>query len=211
MVDNTPDHTSATETPLGGSEVCFVLFDLGGVLVEVDEQLSRARWVDLGYPEDRYDAAFYGSHAKPGGDLGDHSPEGMRCLVEALAGSPVSPEALIDIWGAHVSWRAGVRELLSRLTVPYGVLSTIDPIHAAVLGPLPGAHPILYSCDMGLMKPSLAAFRMAAEACPCPVESVLYVDDRAENVSAALRVGFDAHQVDQLRDVVSALRSVLRP
>jgi len=209
MVDNTPDPSSATETPIGGSEVRFVLFDLGGVLVDVDEQLSRARWVELGYEADRYDAAFYHSHAKPGGDLGDHSPEGMRRLVEALAGAPVSPETLIDVWGAHVSWRSGVLDLLGRLTVPYGVLSTIDPIHAAVLGPLPGADPILYSCEMGLVKPSLAAFRAAAEACPCPPEEILYVDDRPENVAAARRVGFDAHQVSQLSQVEMALNEVL--
>lgn len=209
MVDNTQDHTSATETPIGGSEVCFVLFDLGGVLVDVDERLSRARWVDLGYAEGRYDAAFYGSHAKPGGDLGDHSPEGMRRLVEALAGAPVTPEGLIDIWTAQVAWRPWTRDLLGRLQVPYGVLSTIDPIHAAALGPLPGASPVLYSCEMGVVKPARRAFEIAAEACPCAPEQIRYVDDRSENVAAALEVGFDARLVSDRPSIESALQGVL--
>ena len=209
MVDNTPDPSSATETPFGGSEVEFVLFDLGGVLVDVDEELSRARWIELGYPADRYEAAFYDSHAKPGGDLGDHSPEGMRRLVEALAGSPVPPEALIDIWTAQLAWRPWVRDLLARLQVPYGVLSTIDPIHAAALGPLPGASPILYSCEMGVVKPSRVAFLMAAEACPCEPSRIRYVDDRSENIAAALAVGFDARQVSDRESVEAALEGAL--
>lgn len=211
MVDNTPDPTSATETPLGGSEVRFVLFDLGGVLVDVDEELSRARWVELGYAADRYEAAFYQSHAKPGGDLGDHSPEGMRRLVEALAGAPVPPEALLDVWTAQVAWRPWVRDLLARLRVPYGVLSTIDPIHAAALGPLPGASPILYSCEMGVVKPSRLAFEMAAEACPTEPSWIRYVDDRSENVAAALAVGLDARQVSDRESVEAALQGALTP
>jgi len=178
--------------------------------VDVDEDLSRARWVEHGYAAGRYDAAFYTSHAKPGGDLGDHDAEGMRRLVEALAGAPVSPEALLDIWTAQVAWRPWVRDVLSRLVVPYGVLSTIDPIHAAVLGPLPGADPILYSYEMGVTKPAKEAFERAALATPCEPAHVLYVDDRQENVAAGARVGFRAHRVDHQDDLEVALAPALR-
>lgn len=205
MVDSTADPPPAIQGSNTPGSAAFVLFDVGGVLVDVDESLARSRWVELGYDEDRFAPAFHDSDAKVGGDLGDHDAEGMRHLVEIVAGSPVSRDAIVDIWGAMVAWRDWVPDVLGRLTVPYGVLSTIDPIHAGVLGDLPGASPVVYSFRLGLAKPDPRAFAFALARCPVAAAEVRYLDDRQENVDAATKLGMQAILVSDRASVEAAL------
>ena len=189
--------------------MAFVLFDLGGVLVDVEVQRAKDAWVKAGHDVKHFDAAFYESGAKAMGDLGHLDQEGMRARVEQSASGQVSHDALVSIWGAGVSWRPWVSVVLSRLRVPYGVLSTIDPIHALALGPLPGANPIVYSCDIGAVKPDPRAFDIAASRCPVPAAQVRYVDDLADNVIAARAAGFWAYQVRDQQTLLRALADVL--
>ncbi|MGB0589298.1 MAG: HAD-IA family hydrolase [Myxococcota bacterium] len=186
-----------------------MLFDLGGVLADVDVARAERKWADAGYPPDRFNAAIYDSGAKPLGDLGQVDDEGMRQRVDQSIGPSVSLESLHEIWGAVVSWRPWVQGLLEEVLLPYGVLSTIDPVHAAALGPLPGASPIVYSCDIGAVKPDPAAFSAAALRCPVPPGQVRYVDDLPENVRAAREAGFHAYQVTDQATLRAALADVL--
>lgn len=191
------------------SPAAFVLFDIGGVLVDVARDRAARRWVELGFEASRFEAAFEGSGAKRDGDLGRLDVEGMRARVEAGAGAPVSRTALLDVWGAMVTWRPWVTGLVGRLAVPYGVLSTIDPVHAEVLGPLPGADPVVYSCDIGAVKPASRAFEVAIARSPAPARRIRYVDDRAENVEAGAAAGLQAVRVHDRATLQAALADVL--
>jgi glucose-1-phosphatase len=194
---------------VGTENVTFVLFDLGGVLVDVDQARAERAWREAGHAPHDFHAAIYESGAKPLGDLGELDAEGMRARVDAAVPGLVSLEALHAIWGAVVSWRPWVGEVVGRLTVPFGVLSTIDPIHQAALGPLAGAEPILYSCEIGAVKPDPRAFAEAVERCPVPPAQVRYVDDLPENVAAARSAGFDAHRVTNRAQLLEALDGLL--
>jgi HAD superfamily hydrolase (TIGR01509 family) len=208
-LDNTADLAPPPRALLEGQNVTFVLFDLGGVLVDVDVERAERAWVSAGHNLERFRAAFYESGAKPLGDLGQVDVEGMRSRVQRAVDAEVSSHALHAIWGAVVSWRPWVNDLLARVSVPYGVLSTIDPVHAARLGPLPGASPVVYSCNIGAVKPDPAAFAEAARQCPVPPPQVRYVDDLAENVLAARVAGFNAYQVTDRASLLRALSDVL--
>ena len=98
---------------------------------------------------------------------------------------------------------------MDALSVPYGVLSNICPVHAAVLGPLRGAHPVVYSCDTGFMKPNPAAFQAAIEASSVPAARVRYLDDLQVNVDAARTLGFQAHRVWDRDSLEQALADLL--
>ncbi len=210
-MDSTGPETAATRPSPGAADVDFVLFDIGGVLADVDQERSELRWRELGLAPDRFHAAFYDSGAKPGGDLGTHDIEAMRAAVSRSAGRPLTRGELLAIWGAMVAWRPWVTALLARLTRPYGVLSTIDPVHAEVLGALPGADPVLYSCDIGAVKPDPRAFQVACQRCPARAERIVYVDDRADNVAQARRAGLNAHQVVDREGLERVLAGVLLP
>ena len=190
--------------------MAFILFDLGGVLADVDQGRAERVWTDAGYPLASFHDAIYESGAKPLGDLGHIDAEGMRSRVAATLGREVSLAMIHEIWGAVVSWRPWVSGLLERLVLPYGVLSTIDPIHAAALGPLPGADPIIYSCEIGAVKPDPRAFQIAADRCPVSPERVRYVDDLPENVLAARAAGFSAYRVTGREELLRALSGLLK-
>ena len=178
-------------------------------MADVNVQKAQRMWAHAGHDPERFHAAIYDSGAKPLGDLGEVDAEGMRQRVDQAVVGAVSLDALHEIWGAVVSWRPWVNALLARVSVPYGVLSTIDPIHAATLGPLPGASPVVYSCDIGAVKPDPAAFVEAARQCPVAPEQVRYVDDLPENVRAARDAGFNAYQVTDEASLRAALADVL--
>ncbi len=208
-MDSTADLPLLDPDPQVAQNVDFVLFDLGGVLVDVDQRRAEVAWERAGHAPRCFHAAFYETGAKPQGDLGVLDAEGMRARAQSATSLALDSQTFQSIWGAVVSWRPWVDALLARLTVPYGVLSTIDPVHAAALGPLPGAEPILYSCDLGAVKPDPAVFATAAMRCSVPPERVRYVDDLAENVAAARAAGFDAHQVVTREQLLRALSGLL--
>lgn len=187
----------------------FLFFDLGGVLADVDLDRAEEAWVNRGYERSQFFDAFHASGAKPLGDVGEVDAEGMRARVEDYLCRPFSMADLVDIWGAVVSWRPYVGDLLKRVKVPYGVLSTIDPIHARALGPLPGAQPLIYSCDVGVTKPHPRIYEAAIALCPASASAIRYIDDLPENVRGACAAGLDAYQVTTLTEIEGALGDLL--
>lgn len=51
----------------------------------------------------------------------------------------------------------------------------------------------LVSCELGFAKPSEAAFRAAIVAAQAPPEACYFVDDKAENIEAAAKLGLRGH------------------
>lgn len=63
------------------------------------------------------------------------------------------------------------------------------------------------SCRTGVRKPAPAAYLGAAAACGATPEACLFIDDRAENVDAALAVGMDAFRfIDAARTTEALVR-----
>jgi glucose-1-phosphatase len=183
----------------------FVLFDLGGVLCNVEPQLAEDAWARAGLGSASIVELMNQSLAKPQGDVGGLDIGGMAKSLGDTIGTHVPDELLIQVWGAMVSWRPFVAELVQRLTVPYGVLSTIDPIHSLALGPLSGAMPLVYSWEIGVAKPHSDAFLKAIAKCPVAAERILYLDDLQENVDEAKRCGLNAYTVTEEADIVRHL------
>ena len=155
----------------------FVLFDIGGVLCDVEPQRAEAAWSKIRPGSGSIMELMDSSGAKPRGDVGKLDALGMASCLSDHMGSAVTEEELRGVWGAMVQWRPFVNTLTAALKVPFGVLSTIDPIHSAALGDLKGASPIVYSWRIGITKPHRKAFTKAIAACPCEANRILYLDD----------------------------------
>jgi FMN phosphatase YigB (HAD superfamily) len=190
-------------------DVDFIFFDLGGVLVDVDHARAEEAWVSAGSADCSLVSALVHSGAKTAGDRGEITEDGMCARVSEFCGIPLTREALRTFWGGVVSWRAFVPDLLQRLRVPYGVLSNIDPVHAFVLGSLPGACPVLYSFDLGVVKPHRDAFDQAVQRCGVEATRIGYLDDRLENVEGAQRAGMQARHVTDWNGIQKALDGLL--
>lgn len=65
------------------------------------------------------------------------------------------------------------------------------------------------SCEVGLAKPDPRIFRLCLERLGLSAATVLFVDDRADNVEAAARVGLRTLQFEG-PDALDRLRALIR-
>jgi putative hydrolase of the HAD superfamily len=66
---------------------------------------------------------------------------------------------------------------------------------------------LIYSCDYGSIKPELAIFRTCLELLKTAPQDILYLDDRAENVEAASRLGMNSVLFDTVEETASRVES----
>ena len=90
-----------------------------------------------------------------------------------------------------------------------GMLSNIDDRNTKLIrdfGFYKPFEPCLLSCEMGLEKPDPKAYELLLKTIKLPAEEIVFIDDKAENVEAAKKMGIDAIQfksLDQLRKELS--------
>ncbi|MDP2341119.1 MAG: hypothetical protein Q8O67_09185 [Deltaproteobacteria bacterium] len=152
----------------------IVAFDLGGVLVDVDE--ARVRSLEVLFVGDSHDR-FATGHLDVEGWLA----VGDRDLLH-------------QAWSDVVGWSAGGLELLRETSTraPCLVWSNTDPIHWAALGPATAGFvdDVALSFRLGFAKPDPRFFARALGG--RDPASVLFLDDRVENVAGAVAAGVDA-------------------
>ena len=66
---------------------------------------------------------------------------------------------------------------------------------------------LIYSCDYGSIKPELALYRNCLELLKAAPQDILYLDDRAENVEAAARLGINSVLFDTVEKTASRVES----
>jgi len=66
---------------------------------------------------------------------------------------------------------------------------------------------LIYSCDYGCIKPELALYRNCLELLKADPQDILYLDDRAENVEAANRLGINAVLFDTVEKTATRVES----
>lgn len=178
--------------------VDLVLFDLGGVLIEVagvramleltgiasEEELWR-RWLTCRWVR-RFESGRCSEADFAAGVVADWQLE-------------LSPAAFL---AAFQDWPTGplpgAAELVAqtRASVATGCFSNTNALHwhdHIAAWPLAGLfdHRFL-SFELGLLKPDTAAFAQVAELLEVPAERVLFLDDNAVNVAGAAAAGFQA-------------------
>lgn len=197
----------------GGKSPQFVLFDLGGVLIE----LGDTQEVGLFAGRTDLDAIWREWLASP--VVRDYerglcsSAEFARRMVAGhrLAASP--DEFLKAYEGWTKKLYPGAAELLARIRppVPYGCFSNTSEIHWRRLVEdwgLDGLFETRFlSFEMGLVKPDREAFDHVAAGLGVAPGEILFLDDNRANVEGALAAGFDVHLVQGLeaaRDLLEA-------
>lgn len=114
--------------------------------------------------------------------LPTHWPHAFHVVMKEAIG--VNPEMYVL-----------VAELKSK-QIPVALLSNIDQRLAKLVrefGLYEPFDPCLLSCEMGVEKPDPKAYQVLLEQLGLPMaQGVVFIDDRQENVDAALKLGFDA-------------------
>jgi glucose-1-phosphatase len=179
------------------SRVPTFIFDLGGVIVRHDNALLHDRLAaycadPLSARERLADAVhdrIVGTGRLSIADL-------HRRLVEEY-GFSARYEAFLEIWSSHFSEEPDMEPVLSALASRYRTVffSNTNAAHwAHVTAHYPAlahGHHAYLSHELGLTKPDPASFQRVLELEGCRAEDAIFIDDRAENVEAAVALGID--------------------
>jgi putative hydrolase of the HAD superfamily len=189
----------------------IVLFDLGGVLLEVGGVAPMRQLSGIETDEELWTRWLACRWVK--------RLEAWRCTPEDFAAGvvadwelSVSPADFLATFGAWVnSPFHGALELVSETgsVARVGCLSNTNAYqwdgHFGAL-PLVGAFEFRFlSFELGLVKPDRAIFEAVAASLPAPPERVLFLDDNAVNVESATAFGFVARHVRGVDEARRAL------
>ena len=194
-----------------------LLFDIGGVLVDVDFARAFAAWSAYSRlpPEElgrRYRIDdFYARHER--GEIS--SAEYFRHVADLLDLSATTDQIEAG-WnaifkGEIATTRALIEEAHQRF--PCYAFTNTNASHMARWSRLyPGVvaafDRVFVSHQIGLRKPEPAAFEYVCKATGIPAASFVFFDDLPENVQAAQRVGLRGVHVRSPADVAAALREL---
>lgn len=178
--------------------VDLVLFDLGGVLIEIPGVRTMLELTGIGSEEDlwrRWLTCRWVRRFESGGCSGTEFAAGVVADWQL----ELSPAAFLE---AFQDWPAGplpgAAELVAQTgtRVATGCFSNTNALHwhgHIATWPLAGLfHHRFLSFELGLLKPDRAAFARVAQLLGVPAERVLFLDDNAVNVEGAAAAGFQA-------------------
>lgn len=200
----------------GAPAVNAVLFDLGGVLVDVDLPALKAglAQIYLTTPE-RIDEAVFASGLKAAHDRGELPPwEFHRQINEALGRPDVQEIRFVAAWCACFTERAPAAALLPALAERAWiyVASNTDPLHAGFIRdvyPWAGLFTDAWlSFEAGVCKPDRRFFEGLLAAFELDPGRTAYFDDRPDNIAAARELGISCFVVDRPGAVEDGLRAV---
>lgn len=195
-----------------------LLFDLGGVVFQVDFEKAFAHWaahagVAVQSIKARYGAdEWYERHER--GEI--TAAQYFDALRDTL-GIGISDEQFASGWNAIFEQEpTGVFELLQSLSarIPIYAFSNSNAMHqefwerkyAKTLGLFQN---VFVSCDLGLRKPEAAAFRHVAACIGAEPQRVLFFDDTRENVDGARDIGMSAVLVCDVADIRTKVSTFL--
>ncbi|MEM7170167.1 MAG: HAD-IA family hydrolase [Pseudomonadota bacterium] len=194
-----------------------LLFDLGGVIVDVDFNRAFDLWAQHadGNPSS-IKQAFSQDHAYDTYERGEISANAYFAHLRGTLEIGISNSQFLEGWnGALSGLIPGVREILAQLVgqVPLFAFSNTNRAHVRtwpfVLEEVFHYFDVIYaSSSIGLRKPDSAAFDHVVTDMGLRPDQVVFFDDLQENVDGALACGLRAYCVPTTGDLIKALHDV---
>ena len=202
------------ETVVGSGELRAILFDLGGVVIDIDFKRAFQIWaalasVDASDLEKRFNFdEAYEQHET--GDL--QSSAYFNALGESLNVS-LSEDDLVAGWNdIYLGTIPGMVKLLATASqrFPLYAFTNSNPTHQSVwsvrfAAELSAFKTIYVSSELGVRKPDPRSFSLVAEQMGVQASEVLFFDDSVENVDGAVSAGMRGVVVESTRAVTAAL------
>lgn len=191
-----------------------MLFDLGGVIVDIDFRRVFEAWSTYsGVPAETLGSRFsmgtyYERHER--GEI--PVAEFFESLRSSL-GIQLTDEEFERGWNAvFVREVPGITRLLRGVqeSFPLYIFSNSNAAHHAYwareyASTLSVFRKVFVSSDLGWRKPEPEAYAAVAQAMGTPLPRILFFDDLKDNVEAAKKVGMQAVHVESFADVEKAL------
>jgi putative hydrolase of the HAD superfamily len=196
-----------------------LLFDLGGVIIALDQARVHARWAECaGVPAQQIAtliaARVAGGEAFCRHERGEISDAAFFAHLREELKIQLSDAEFLDGWNAiFLGEMPGIRGVLASVhgQVPLYIFSNTNLAHQThwsdafceLLAPF---RKIYVSHELGARKPEPAAFRAVLADMGVAPERVLFFDDKAENVEGARACGLRAVEVASASEIAQALR-----
>ena len=196
-----------------------LLFDFGGVIVDIDFGRAFAEWEkQADVSPDTLAARFSFDAHYEAHERGEIDGEQYFAALRDSLGVAFSDEQLLVGWNAiFIEPLPGIERLLNALApvLPLYLFSNTNPMHRAywtaryrkLLTPFSA---VFCSCDLGVRKPAPEAFLRVADLIGVPADRIAFFDDLAENVAGAREVGLAGFHVSSIADVRRILTEELR-
>jgi putative hydrolase of the HAD superfamily len=196
-----------------------LLFDLGGVVLDIDFDRMFARWAHHAGQEPAAIRArfsfdeFYARHER-----GEISAREYFSSLRSSLRINLSDAQFVDGWTAiYIGEIPGVPGLLRSLKdhIPLYAFTNSNPTHmnvwaTAYAETLKNFRRVFVSSDMGTRKPEPEAFAKVATAIGVPINRILFFDDTGENVRGAIAVGMQAMHILAAQGVADAIAHRVR-
>ena len=193
----------------------LIIFDLGNVLIPLrTERLIEALRRDSHRHSDELTTLLHGSEWVDPLERGQITLEQFFYQLKERLGLAWEFEQFLPLWNAILSENAAVGDLLSRLRGRYqlATITNIDAVHESyILNTWPAfrqIHHWVASCQVGLRKPQPEIYRLALARAGVAASSAVYLDDRADFIEAAGRLGIRGAQVTHPSRVLEHLREL---
>ena len=190
------------------SNIKNIIFDLGGVLLNIDYNKTKTAFQDLGYAD--FEKMYSLSKANNFFDnleTGHISEPAFYEYMIAASEGKISKEAIRDAWNAMLlDFREESMGFLKQLIRHKNIflLSNTNIIHQQAfeqsLKIQTGAASLdsfftkaYYSCHVGMRKPNEDIFRFVLQDAGIIAEETLFIDDLYGNVETANKLGIKTH------------------
>lgn len=196
------------------SGVDFVLFDLGGVLIELGGVASLQEVAGIATSDEVWHRWLTSPWVRRF-EKGECSAAEFSAGVVSEWELDMAPERFLEIFREWpIGPYPGASNLVAEVqqSVPVGCLSNTNSMHWAhqvSQWSLLGMFDFRFlSFELGLVKPDAAIFQVVADRLPFRRERILYLDDVGLNSDSARSLGFRSEQVRGIDEVTRVLREV---
>jgi len=195
------------------NEIRVVLFDVGGVLVELSGLAVLLSWLDNRVTAEQVRTLWLTSPIVRSFETGKIEPSAFAELMIAELGLQVgSDQFLTELYARSVRVLPGAVELVRRVPRAY-VRATLCNTNALQWASLMDQRDLIGAFDhhfashlTGKIKPDKEAFQHVLAKLGCKGPETLFLDDSQLNVAVAKRVGMTAFRVQGPVEAECALR-----
>lgn len=194
-------------------KISAILFDIGGVLIELNGLPSIAKLLNS---DQSYDVVYKKWMASP--SVIAHETGKMQADEFAVGAVKdldltITPQAFIENFATWiVGTFPGAVELLSTIPshITLAALSNTSPTHWERVEKTGLQHHfshLFLSHEIGHLKPTPPSFQVVLDQLNLPANEIIFFDDNIDNVNASIAMGFKGHQAFNPDDIHAILKT----
>lgn len=205
------------------SEIKNIIFDLGGVIINLDIPKTISEFNKL--TNKPFESIYTQLHQSPIFDLFDKGQISEADFFFELNNSldqPLTHKQLLNAWNAMLlDFPIHRLELLNQLKQRYRIflLSNTNETHIAQFendlyqhhgykNLEPFFEKVYYSCRMNMRKPDREIFDFVLQENTLNASETIFIDDSPQHIEGALKTGIKAHLLSKEKDIKSLIEQL---